>query len=198
MKQQNSLPEPIKRIPEGPLALNPIIVDAAYAQKWNADAKDFMLLTKGGEVLRNTLYRIGGMNFNLKVDSDTYFLLLKYSEDIYDSDFIKRCYPNKSTQDQQAARKHLKYQWVIIDFNGIEKVEFPQFASPYLVKDSCVYSLDRKYYNIETKELYCYSSESFASKDFLFINNRFDDDKSKRGVLKINKKAGTFELFPGE
>jgi len=196
MTKSESLPAQIKRNPEGPLALNQIIVDADYAQKWNADAKDFVLLTKGGEVLRNTLYRVGGLNFNLKVGIDKYFLLLKYSEDIYDTDFIKRCYPNKSSKDQESARKHLKYQWVIIDFNGNEKVEFPQFASPYLVKDSCVYSLDRKYYNIETKELYCYSHDSLESRDFLFLNNAFDDDKSKRGVMKINKISGSFELFP--
>jgi hypothetical protein len=36
------------------------------------------------------------------------------------------------------------------------------------------------------------------TKELLFINIKFNDDKSKLGVMKINKKDGIFELFPGE
>jgi len=34
--------------------------------------------------------------------------------------------------------------------------------------------------------------------DYLFLDNRYDNDKSKRGVMKINKKDGTWELFKSE
>jgi hypothetical protein len=34
------------------------------------------------------------------------------------------------------------------------------------------------------------------SKEFLFLENAYDDDKSRRGVMKIDKKSGTWELFP--
>jgi len=33
------------------------------------------------------------------------------------------------------------------------------------------------------------------SKDFIFIDNNYTSDESKKGVLKINKKDGTWELF---
>jgi len=33
------------------------------------------------------------------------------------------------------------------------------------------------------------------SEQYVFLNNEFDKDKSRRGVMKINKADGTFELF---
>lgn len=64
-----------------------------------------------------------------------------------------------------------------------------------MVKNSCIYTLEQRYYNIETGELYCQSFTSMQSKEFLFLNNAYDADTSKRGVMKINKADGTFELF---
>jgi len=34
------------------------------------------------------------------------------------------------------------------------------------------------------------------SKDFLFLKNYSDENKSKIGVMKIDKKDGSLELFP--
>ncbi len=165
------------------LQLSPITVNEDYRKKWNIHEKDFACLTNNGELIRNTLYRIGGMGANLKAD---YFLLLKHTEGIY--------------SDEITTDKHLKYhlqsQWCIIDKNGIEKVEFKPFRNPYMVTDSQIYSVDRNYYNIETGEFYCDASSCMVSDQYLFLDNRFDKDKSKRGVMKINKKDGTWELFP--
>jgi hypothetical protein len=36
------------------------------------------------------------------------------------------------------------------------------------------------------------------SNEYLFLNNEYDKDESKRGVMKINKKDGTWELFSGK
>lgn len=176
------------------LQLSSIQVNQDYLNEWNNNSNDFVCLTKNGELLRPTLYRIGGLN-NPQLGKDKYFMLLKYVEAIYDYDFIKKCYPNKNRKELELQRKHLESRWCIIDKNGVEKKEFDQFKNPYLIKDSCIYSIDSNYYNIETGEHYGYSSSSFHSKEFLFLDNRFDKDKSKCGVMKINKKDGSYEVF---
>ena len=177
------------------LQLSKISVNEEYAKKWNVDLNDFVCLTKNGELISNNLYRIGGLN-NPNLEKDKYFMLIKHVEAIYDFDFIKKCYPNKSKKELEIERNHLDGLWCINDKNGIEKVECKKFSSPYLVKNSCIYSIDRNYYNIETGQLYCQAYTSVQSKDFLFLENSFDADKSKRGVMKINKKDGSYELFP--
>ena len=82
----------------------------------------------------------------------------------------------------------------ILDNNGIEKVNLKPFDNVYLV-GGLIYSVDNKYYNIETGEFYCNSYQILTSTEFIFLNNEFDEDKSKRGVIKIKKSDGTFELF---
>lgn len=176
------------------LQLSSIQVNKDYLNEWNNNSNDFVCLTKNGELLRPTLYRIGGLN-NPQLGKDKYFMLIKYVEAIYDYDFIKKCYPNKNRKELKLQRKYLESRWCIIDENGFEKKEFDQFKSPYLIKDSCIYSIDSNYYNIETGEHYGYSNSSFQSKEFLFLNNRFEKDKSKCGVMKINKKDGNYEVF---
>jgi hypothetical protein len=36
------------------------------------------------------------------------------------------------------------------------------------------------------------------ANDFIFVENPYDENVSKRGVLKINKEDGSFELFSGK
>lgn len=174
------------------LQLSPIQVDEEYCKEWNERMTDFVVLTKNGELISNSLYRVGGFVADIKQD---YFMLLKYVEDIYDYDFLKKCYPSKSNKQLELEKKHLSGHWCILDKNGVEKKVFDQFKNPYLTKDSCIYSVDSNYYNIETDEHYGYSSSSFSSKEFLFLDNRFEKDKSKCGVMKINKKDGSYEVF---
>lgn len=181
-----------KNIKDNSLQLSPIAINEDYRKEWSIREKDFVCLTRGGELINNSLLRVGGIG---GLNKDGYSLLLKHVEAIYDYDFIKTCYPNKSAKELELQRKHLEGRWCIFDKNGIEKVEFKQFASPYLLKDSCIYSVNNNYYNIETGELYCQAYHSVSSTDFLFLENDFDKDVSKRGIMKINKKDGTFELF---
>ena len=176
------------------LQLSPIQVNQDYLNEWNNNCNDFVCLTKNGELLRPTLYRIGGLN-NPKLGKDKYFMLLKYVEAVYDYDFIKKCYPNKSRKELELQRKHLEGRWCIIDKNGVEKKEFDQFKSPYIKKGSCIYSVDSNYYNIETGEFYCNSLKSMESTEFLFLENPYDKDLSKKGVMKINKKDGSWSVF---
>jgi hypothetical protein len=174
------------------LQLSPIQVNEEYCKEWNERMTDFVVLTKNGELISNSLYRVGGFGVDQKQD---YFMLLKYVEAIYDYDFIKKCYPNKSRKELELQRKHLEGRWCIIDKNGVEKKEFDQFKSPYIKKGSCIYSVDSNYYNIETGEFYCNSSKSMESSEFLFLENPYDKDLSKKGVMKINKKDGSWSVF---
>lgn len=166
------------------LQISPLDLKADYRKKWNANEKDFVCLTRNGELVSNSIYRVGGFNADVKAD---YFMVLKYVE-VY--------YPKSITDRTGSDPKHLEGRWCIIDKNGIEKVEFDSFKTPYPVKNSCIYSIDNKYYNIESGEFYCSSYSKIESTDFLFLDNAYDKDESKRGVIKINKKNGTWELFP--
>ena len=165
------------------LQLGYIQINEDYRKKWNIHGNDFFFICKDGQPLRHTLYRKGGLGANIK---DDYFALLKYTEDIY---------PDSITTVKKD-KKHLKHEWCIIDKWGNEKVVIEQFKHPYIVRNSCIYSVDRHYYNIETGEYYGQASTSMESDDFVFLENRWDKDKSKCGVLKINKLNGTVELFP--
>ena len=180
---------------ENGLQITTLQINEDYAKKWNENARDFVCITKNGELLNPTLYRVGGMGTN-KIKGKKYFMLLKYVEAIYDFKFIKECYPNKNNKELEQLRKHLEERWCIIDEFGVEKVEFKHFEnSVNIIKDSCIYSLESNYFNIETKEMYCCSYHSLESKNFLFLENKYDKDKSKLGVLKIDKITGEYELF---
>ncbi len=174
----------------GQLQLSPIQVTPEYLREWNESCRDFVCLSRDGELLRPTLYRVGGIGTR-DIKGRPYFMLLKYVEAAYSQEFMRSV---KSTSDP----KHLEGRWVILNQHGEEKVEFKRFDSPYLVKDSCLYSLDRTYYNIETGECYGRTMSSvLESQEFIFLDLSYEKDVSKRGVLKINKKTGATELFPG-
>ena len=155
------------------LQFSPIILNEEYRKIWSIFNDDFICITKNGKVINNNIYRIGGRN-TPNLEKDNYFSVIKYLEN---------------------QKGYLEGRWCIFNKNGLEKVEFAQFKIPYLVKNSCIYSIDSNYYNIETGEHYCYSSTSIESKDFLFLESRFAKDKSV-GIMKIDKKTGDWELFP--
>lgn len=182
----------IPRVGSSALQLSPIKVNDEYCKEWNERMTDFVVLTKNGELISNSLYIVGGFGCDIKQD---YFMLLKYVESVYEIDFLKRCYPNKSNKELELQRKHLEGRWCIIDKNGVEKKEFDQFKTPYIKKGSCLYSVDSNYFNIETGEFYCNSSKSMESSEFLFLENPYDKDLSKKGVMKINKKDGIWTVF---
>lgn len=178
------------------LQLSKIEVNSEYLKEWNENSKDFVVLTKNGEILRNTLYRIGGIN-NPKVGVDKYFMLIKHTEELYTWDFIKYCYPKMSKKEQEKHLKHLKSEWVIIDDKGDEKVvQGNSLHHMYLVSpNSCIYSVKNNYYNIETGFHYGYSSSSMKSSEFLFLDNIFEKDETKKGVMKINLQDGSWSMF---
>jgi hypothetical protein len=165
------------------LKLEPLTIDQEYRKKWNIGSeRDYVCLQRNGELVNDSVYRVGGMGGDITKD---YFLLLKHTEAFYEDNIT----------NDKSRKPHLRSTWCIVDKNGVEKVVFDQFRSPYLVKDSCIYFLESNYYNIETGEHYGTSYTSMESDDFLFIDNRYGKDETKKGVLKINKKDGTWELF---
>ncbi len=167
------------------LQLSKITLREDYCKEWNENMHDFVVLTKNEQLINKSIYRVGGLGS--KPDGKNYFMLLKYVEAYYPADIMKSC--------QNKDPKHLQGRWCILDKDGNEKVLFDTFKSPYLVKNSCIYSIEQNYYNIETGELYCKAYTSMSSSEYLFLNNEFDNDLTKRGVMKINKKDGTWELF---
>lgn len=171
---------------DGKLQLSPIVVNSKYLSEWNENMTDFIVLTKDGKLIDNSIYRIGGMSGDKDIEND-YFMLIKYVECYYSPDIIRM-----SNSD---SNKYLSGRWCIFDKNGILKKEFDEHISPYIVHDSCIYSINSKYYNIETDELYCNASKIVESSKYLFLENAYDKDLIKRGVMKINKKDGTCELL---
>ncbi len=169
---------------KGNLQLSPISINEDYAKKWNETSKDFVMLTKNGQLVSENLYRVGGLGADITKD---YFMLLKYVEAHYSKEIMQM---SKSKDD-----RHLEGRWVIIDKYGVEKIEFEKYEHGWIISDSCIYSLNGNYYNIETKEFYGNASVCIKSTNFIFLENNYDKDESKRGVMKINKKDGSWELF---
>ncbi len=175
------------------LQVLPISVDISYLREWNNDSKDFVCIAKNGVPINDCIYRVPN---DFVLANQSYYILIKYVEAIYEYEWLKNIYKNESRQQIESRRKHLESRWCIIDKNGIEKKEFAQSRIPYLIKDSCIYHLDNNYHNIETGEFYCRCSERAESKDFIFIQNKFDNNLLRRGVFQINKKDGTYTIFP--
>lgn len=174
--------------------LVPVELDAKYRKKWQATGSDFFHLYVNGKRANDSLYRVGG--FGVKLD-EKYFMLLKQVESKYEDRIMEmtRDFHKKNETKFDNNPRHLANCSCIVDENGVEKVVVNEFGTPYII-GGCVYTINNKYYNIETGELYCTShSPCIKSKDFIFINNEFDDDKSKRGVLRINKHDGSTELY---
>lgn len=166
------------------LALATCVLNAEYRKQWNVDQNDFVVLTMNGQLINDSIYTTGLFRPNFV--KDKYSVLIKHAETYYEEP-ISYC---------KGKYGHLEGRCCIIDQLGNEKVELDQFQTPYIVHDSCIYSVDNNYYNIETGELYCAANGSMSSNEFLFLWNRFGKDKSRLGVMKIEKSTGKYEIFP--
>jgi hypothetical protein len=168
----------------GRLQLSRITPPEDYCKKWNVTSTDFVCLTRNGKLINNTLYRVGGIG-NSNISDKDYFTLLKYTEDFYKDNITK----------DPKRKPHLAGSWVIIDKHGVVKVEFKGLRHGYMIKNSVIYHIESDYYNIETKEHICYASAHCESSEFLFLEDRYGKDKSRRRVLKVHKQTGAWELF---
>ncbi len=168
-----------KDVKDDSLKLSQFTINPAYAKKWQVNLHDFVILSRNNQPIRNTLYRLGGVNYP-SLANDKYFMLLKQVEAFYDASITKHT---------GSRPEHLAQCWTIIDKFGEEKLQFKEFEMPYLVKNSILYSLDGEYFNIETKESYG-SGNVIESNDYVFIG-----DYSKNIVKRINKLNGGVKLY---
>lgn len=171
-------------------------VSAEYCKKWNISPQsdDFMHLYVNGVKKSDTLYRIGGFGTNLK---EPYFMILKQVESIYDKHIMEAAIARAKKDGYKGDNnpRYLANCSCIIDNNGDERKVFNSFDSPYL-QGGLIYSLNKSYHNIETGEVIAdYIYFSMESYEFLFLDNSYDKDKSRRGVMKVNKNDGSFEIF---
>ncbi len=155
-----------------------------YIKKWNIDTRlNYCHLYKDGVKMSDTLYRQGSFEANL---NDKYFQLIKYKEAYYDKSI---------TSITKSDPKHLGGTWCILNQDCKEIVESPDSFKHLSILGDIVYSIDKKYYDIETHEYLGSPSSILKSKDFLFFDNTYEKDESLKGILKISKKDCTFELF---
>lgn len=178
------------------LQLCPIEVNEEYLKKWNVSDKEFLVLAKNGNIIRNTLYRIGGLSSG-DFKKDKYIFLLKYVEAYYSKEILDMVKKSKhaSKPEKKRTPNYLSGRWCILDQNGNEKVVFKEHETPYMIKDSCIYKLDDKFFNIETGEQYGVDIYKYiVSDNFIFLDNPYDKD-GKNGVIVINKADGTWKLM---
>jgi hypothetical protein len=160
-----------------------IQVNEGYLKEWRESSRDFLVFAKEGKLLRNTLYRKGGLT-SASEFKNKYFVMLKYVEEEYDLDFLKRCHRDYTPEQLEKEKKHLASYWVIIDSNGNERKVFDRFSHPYLIKHSCLYHFENKLYNIETGQCYGSSYSYLESSEYVIIKGEKDT------LSQINKETG--------
>ncbi len=175
---------------DGLLQFSPISINPDYCEKWNIYLNDFVCLTRNGQLLRDTLYRIGGLNYP-KLNEDRYFMLLKHTEAYYSAEIMKM----STSKNKDKAVRHLESQWCILDKAGNEKVVMEPYKYCHLVKDSCIYSTDNKYYNIDTGLFYGEANRVIQSDKYLFFEKKYGEDPEKRGVIQIQKDDGSWLML---
>ena len=159
----------------------------SYRKKWTLtpNEDDFGVLVLDGEIIGNNLYRIGGL-FSVN-RNDKYMILLLQEEAHYSKEIMKM---SKST----GSNNHLVNQTCIVNDKGVVMSVFRTLSYPYIIGGT-IYSLNKKYYNIETNELIC-EGDSIQSKDFIFVESRYNNNTELRGVYQINISNGTYVMYP--
>lgn len=177
------------------LQLSKITLDEKFAKEYNERSNDFFVLTMNGVLIRETLYRIGGINYP-KVGVDNYFKLLKHTPSLY----TKR-YPDRSDfkkYKNTSKDKHLHSEWVVLDKYGNELYTQPNMLG-YISLVSPKYPLiteSGSVKNILNGEVYGDSKDMLKSDDFLFINKSDFRNRDLDGVVKLCLKDFTTEFFP--
>lgn len=174
------------------LELRPVQLPAEYRKKWNETCPDFVHIYVDGKKVSDTYYRVGGVNPTINRKRDgileglEHCTLLKY---------IEARYEGKETTP--GSLNHLESHWCIVNQKGEEVVVSRRFNYIYIVGD-CIYktSDNNSYYNIKNGQCYGESLDDvLVSDDFIFVADKYNKDREKRGVLKIDTKTGEYELF---
>lgn len=171
------------------LEFREITLDEGYCQKWNLRPNTQMLaIVKDDKIIPNRLYSTHSITTSDLLSSQNYFMAFKLVE------------TSISKKDAKIAGiknpNFINYHCCILDKYGNERYVQSNRDSVSLIGGGPIYRIHDKYYNIETGECYGQSFTYMQSADFLFINNLYHSDKSKEGVIKIDKKTGEYEIFP--
>lgn len=171
------------------IEISDISLNNDFKEKYRITNSDFACFSVDNTPIDNHIYRFGGLGKpNLK--EDLCFLVFRYYPSKMTKDYIKKYNLN------QKYPYRIIHKCVIMDIHGNTLKEFDDtLHTPYLKKGTYIYSIGGKYYNAKTSEYYG-SGTSFDSQDYIFINNTHDYiDKSKEGVVRINKKTGESLIY---
>jgi len=165
----------------GNLVFKSVELTEEYKKEWNINPSlnDFGMLYKNGQLVNDSLFRVGGM-FSSKID-ESYTILLEQTESFYSDEIMKM---SKNHIKPETTNKHLDNVTVIVDKNGIVKESFDSLSYPSLI-GGLIYLFNNKCYNIETKEVICDIYSSVVSKDYIFIENQ-------NSVYQIILKTGEY------
>lgn len=175
---------------KGLIEFKPVTLTPEYAKKWQTNLTDYLQIYKDGKLLRPTLYRIGGIGGDWK---DGFIMVLKCEESHYSKEIMEMSEAHYKKEGLEYRSNHLSNNSCIIDENGDERF-VSNSSSAYLHKGG-IYSVGGKYYNARNNELYCDSSTTIITENFTFLHNQWDNDKTRRGVLKINHANGLYEII---
>ena len=157
-----------------------------YSKKWNIYMDDYVQLADdNGNLISDSVYRMGGMFSWNDFKNGEYFELIKYTEEYYGDNITK----------DKKKKPHLEGRHCIIDKNGVEKVICESFEYPCIRKNSVIYSRDKGLYNIETGEYYGKPSTEINGEKYIIIENRWEKDENLKGVFMIHKKSGIKQLI---
>lgn len=129
---------------------------------------DVYQIYKNSELLNDLYYRFGGLS-SIKNIFDRYFMLLEYKEDKTFSDGLNHG------------------NWVIMDSYGVIHKKFELYQHAYLIKDSVLYSLNGKLYNIITDECYGYG-KTMVLENSVILHREYTEQSNN--ALVINKVTG--------
>jgi len=161
--------------------LKPAVLTKEYIKEWNIYNPKLYNIYVDGVKKSDKLYTMGVFPANLE---NPYFLILLHREALYELHIEAN--PEK--------RKHLESVFTIITNKGEVKKEFNSFNSPYLL-GGLIYVLNNSYYNIETGEKYLNTSHSINTENYLFLDNRYDSVESRKGVMQLDKRTGTYTII---
>lgn len=161
--------------------------DEKYSKKWNIYMDDYVQLADdNGNLISDSVYRLGGMFSWKNFNSGEYFELIKYTEEYYEDNITK----------DKKRKPHLEGRHCILDKNGVEKVICDSIEYPYIRKNSVIYSTSRDgMHNIETSEYYGKPSTVINGEEYIIIENRWEKDENLKGVFMIHKKSGIKQLI---
>lgn len=148
-----------------------------YKNEWGIYHNDYFQIYVLGDLLSPTLYRKGGFGGKWV---DGYMQLLK-------------CTESRSKNGQNNG--YLSNHNCIIDVNGKEKYYSGSVLESVYLRPGGIYVHSSKYFNVRNNLLYCESYTYMVTKDYTFLDNKYDKDESRRGVMKISHLDGSYEII---